>query len=85
MGNRPEKIFVTPEPFEGHEIWDGCPLVDIENGEGVEFIRADVVREAMPDQIDILRAIKKSGARKHGEIAKVISEMLTLTPKEDLK
>ena len=39
------------------------------------------MREALenpPDQIEIYRAIKKSGARKHGEIAKVIADLLVL-------
>ena len=32
--------------------------------------------DALPDNIDIYRAIKRSGSRKHGEIAKVIANML---------
>ena len=31
------------------------------------------VQDAVPDDIEIYRAIKKSGVRKHGDIAKVIA------------
>ena len=41
-----------------------------------KYIRADL----MPDQNEIYRAIKKSGARKHGDIAKVIADMLKIEP-----
>jgi hypothetical protein len=33
------------------------------------------VFDALPDQIDIIRAIKASGARKHGAIAQVIADV----------
>jgi hypothetical protein len=39
------------------------------------------VYDAMPDQIDIFRAIRKSGVRKHGDIARVIAEIYA-SPKE---
>jgi hypothetical protein len=32
----------------------------------------------LPDQIDIYRAIKKSGTRKHGDIARAISEIYSI-------
>ena len=32
------------------------------------------VFDALPDQIDLLRIIKASGKRKHGEIAKAIAD-----------
>lgn len=35
------------------------------------------LRNESPDDIDIYRAIKVSGARKHGEIAKVIATLLS--------
>lgn len=39
------------------------------------------VYEALPDQIEIYRAIKKAGVRKHGDIARVIAEIY-VAPKE---
>lgn len=33
------------------------------------------VFEALPDDIDILRAIKASGKRRHGDISKVIADV----------
>lgn len=42
MSDAPERIWITPEPFEGREIWDGCPLVDTIHGEGTEYVRADL-------------------------------------------
>lgn len=33
------------------------------------------IQDTVPDQIEIYRAIKKSGARKHSDIARVIAEI----------
>lgn len=44
--------------------------------------RTDVF-EALPDQIEIYRAIKKAGVRKHGEIARVIADLYRPTPQKE--
>lgn len=33
------------------------------------------IQDAVPDDIEIYRAIKKSGVRKHGDIARVVAEI----------
>ena len=35
------------------------------------------IQDAVPDDIEIYRAIKKSGVRKHGEIARAIAKIYT--------
>ena len=38
------------------------------------------IQDAVPDDIEIYRAIKKSGVRKHGDIARVVAETYKLHP-----
>ena len=42
------------------------------------------IQDAVPDDIEIYRAIKESGVRKHGDIARVIAEIYK-SPKEPPK
>ena len=37
----------------------------------------------LPDQIDIYRAIKRAGVRKHGDIARVIADLYSREPSSD--
>jgi hypothetical protein len=73
------------EPWGDRVILGGDGFYDHISGadsgaDGEPYLCEVAVKEALPDQIDIYRAIKKSGARKHGEIAKVIADMLKITP-----
>ena len=54
------------------------PFGNLSSGEKTEI--ADML-EDVPDQIEIYRAIKAAGVRKHGEIARVVAEIYT-SPKE---
>ena len=71
---RPDVLYYVHTPM-GNVI-SGAPSVDD------EVLDTYVNVAALPDDIDIFRAIKKSGARKHGDIAKVISSLYTIKLKE---
>lgn len=70
-------VYVHELPPEDHaypvEGWWHCDPNAAGEGVGA-YVRVD----ALPDQIDIYRAIKKSGARSHADIAKVISDIYAL-------
>ena len=66
----------------------GFGLMDIElknrmRFEAKEWLHAwgKEIQDAVPDDIEIYRAIKKSGERKHGAISRVIANMFK-QPKE---
>ena len=42
MTDAPEKIWVTPEPVEGFEFWDGCLVFDTKEEEGYGYTRTDI-------------------------------------------
>lgn len=72
---------MTEEPdfiYAGADCQDGWrwPVASKFPMQHPTSIHAFVRIDSLPDQIDLYRAIKKSGARKHGEIAKVIADML---------
>ncbi len=74
MGDAPEVIYVGADSEDGWR-WPKASKFPMQHSSPVH---AYVRMEVLPDQIDILRAIKKSGARKHGKIAKVVADLLKL-------
>ena len=78
MAELTDRIFVSGMTEEcGVEVW-----LEPDEG-GTEYLKAEAVRDALPDQIEIYRAIKKAGVRKHGDIAQVIADLYTLEEQSD--
>ena len=63
MTDAPEKIWITPEPIEGLDCWDGCLVFDTKDEEGYSYTRSDISQGRIAE----LEAALSDIAQMHGD------------------